>query len=336
MVNSVWNFIRELETKQGITEVIINSPKKVFVERAGQFIQLNVAIEKEDIIEFAHDVAAANNKFFDEGHPIFDGRLEDGSRVNIIGEPYAKGSPAITIRKYLKHINSFDDNVDIFGLGQNWVDFFKAAVMSQCNIVVSGGTGVGKTTFLNLLLKEIPAQQRIVTIEDTVELAVGLSNHVRLECFNDISMRDLIKNALRMRPDRIIVGEVRGAELFDLLQAMNTGHDGSMSSIHASSTGECLSRMENLFMMAGFELPVQVVRKQMAFGIDFIVQLSRNKDGERVVEDIMEVTGMEGANILSHKIALREDDELVSTGISPKIMEKLNRLGKLPMNFFLQ
>jgi pilus assembly protein CpaF len=332
--NTMWDFIYELEDKQGITEVIINSPKKVFVERGGHFIQLNVSLKKEDIIDFAQDVAEMNQRPFDDEHPVLDGVLEDGSRINIINEPFAKGSPAITIRKYLKSIKSFEENEGIFGLDKSWVVFLQALVSSRCNLVVSGGTGVGKTTLLNLLLKEIVPSQRIISVEDTIELSIETPNVVRLECFHHMSTRELVKNALRMRPDRIIVGEVRGAELFDLLQAMNTGHDGSMSSIHSSSSSECLSRIENLFMMAGFDIPVPVVRKQIAYGIDFIIQLGRDREGKRVITDIMEITGMEGANILSHKLAIRDDETLISTGISPKIMDKLHRQGGLPMNFF--
>tara|TARA_B110000908_G_C10138927_1_gene395814 strand:+ start:4 stop:1014 length:1011 start_codon:yes stop_codon:yes gene_type:complete len=334
MSNTVWKLIEDLDNKEGITEVIINSPDNVFVERSGKFIQLNVKLSKIDIVLFAEEVAKKNQRVFNDDSPILDGVLADGSRINIIGEPYSKGSPAITIRKYLKSITNFESAEGLFGLNDFWITFFKALVSTRLNIIVSGGTGVGKTTFLNLLLGEIVQSERVVTIEDTIELSHSITNSVSLESFDKMPMRNLVKNALRMRPDRIIVGEVRGPELFDLLQAMNTGHDGSMSSIHASSSGECLSRIENLFMMAGFDLPIQVVRKQIAHGVDFIIQLGRDRDGKRVVSDIMEITGMEGANILSHRIGVREEDELVLTGISPKVMAKLNRFGGLPMNYF--
>jgi pilus assembly protein CpaF len=332
----MWKLIEDLDNKEGITEVIINAPDNVYVERSGKFIQLNVKLKKEDMVNFAKEVAIQNHRIFDDQNPILDGVLADGSRINIIGEPYSKGSPAITIRKYLKTITNFDSVEEIFGLNDYWITFLKAIVSSRLNVLVSGGTGVGKTTFLNLLLGEIVQSERVITIEDTIELSHSLSNSVRLESFDNMPMRNLVKNALRMRPDRIIVGEVRGPELYDLLQAMNTGHDGSMSSIHASSSGECLSRIENLFMMAGFDLPIQVVRKQIAHGVDFIIQLGRDRDGNRVVSDIMEITGMEGANILSHKIGIREDDKLELTGISPKVMNKLHRFGGLPMNYFLK
>jgi pilus assembly protein CpaF len=340
-VNSVWTLLKELEGKKGITEVVINNPKHIFVERQGQFIQLNVAITKADMYAFARDVASFNRKAFDQEHPILDGNLPDGSRINIIAEPFSTGSPAISIRKYLRSIQSFDTSPDIFGLTPKWVEFLKAAVRSRMNLIVSGGTGVGKTTFLNLLLKEIGAHERVVTIEDTIELSIGLPNVVRLEARTSsatggptLSIRDLVRNTLRMRPDRIIVGEARGGELFDLLQAMNTGHDGSMSSVHANSPGECLSRMETLFQLAGFDIPYHVVRRMMSSAVDMIIQISRNREGERVVSAISELTGMEGSNILSHQIALIDNGVLRSSGITPKNMETLHTKGELPMNFF--
>ncbi len=338
--NSVWKLLSELEQKKGITEVVINDPKRVFVERQGQFIQLNVQLSKNDIYDFSKEVAHFNKKEFDKFNPVLDGILPDGSRINVIAEPFSQGSPAITIRKYLRSIKSFDDNHEVFGLSTHWIDLLKAMVGSRCNIMVSGGTGVGKTTFINLLLKEMSPAERVVTIEDTLELTLNSPNVVRLETFvatkssAGLSARDLVKNTLRMRPDRIIVGEVRGGEVFDLLQAMNTGHEGSMSSIHASSPGECISRMENLFLMAGFDVPYQVVRRQIAHGVDFIIQLGRNREGQRVVNNIMEITGMEGSNILSQQIAIREEVQLVTTGVSPKVMEKLHRMGGLPMDYF--
>ncbi len=338
--NSVWSLIGELNQKRGITEVVINDPKRVFVERQGQFIQLNVQLSKNDIYDFAKEVAHFNKKEFDNQNPILDGSLPDGSRINIISEPFSQGSPAVTIRKYLRSIKSFDDDHEIFGLNSRWVELFKSMVASRCNIIVSGGTGVGKTTFINLLLKEMSPADRVIVIEDTKELSIPYPNVVRLEVFAatrdqvGLGARELVKNTLRMRPDRIIVGEVRGGEVFDLLQAMNTGHDGSMSSIHANSPGECISRMENLFLMAGFDVPYQVVRKQISQGVDFIIQLGRNREGARVVNQIMEITGMEGANILSQQLAIREEGELVGTGISPKNMDRLHRHGGLPLEFF--
>lgn len=341
MTNSIWNLLNDLSKKNGITEILINGPKNVFVERGGQFIQINANLPASDINAFIQDVAVHNQKTCDNDNPILDGNLPDGSRINIINEPFVSGSPAISIRKYLKFISSFEANPNIFGLTPHWVEFLKAVISSRLNIVVSGGTGVGKTTFLNLMINEIAKHERVIAIEDTLELTINMPNVVRLESGakslqskSSLSTRDLVKNTLRMRPDRIIIGETRGGELFDLLQAMNTGHDGSMTSVHASSAAECLSRMETLFLLAGFEIPLTVVRKQMASAIQFIIQLGRDKEGNRVISEIIEVCGMEGPTMLIQTIAKREDGFLVFGGMAPKSMEKLHRQGGLPLNFF--
>lgn len=341
MTNAIWNLINDLNKKSGITEILINGPKNVFVERGGQFIQLNANLPAQDINSFIKEVADMNMKVCDQDHPILDGNLPDGSRINIINEPFVQGSPAISIRKYLKTISSFDSNPTAFGLTPKWIEFFKAMMSAKLNVVVSGGTGVGKTTFLNLLINEIAKAERIITIEDTLELSISLPNVVRLESGakslqskSNLSIRDLVKNTLRMRPDRIIIGETRGPELFDLLQAMNTGHEGSMTSVHSNTGGDCLSRMETLFLMAGFDIPVVVVRKQMASAINFIVQLGRDSGGQRVITEIMEICGMEGPTILTQPIALRVDDRLVFQGMAPRVFSELNRHGGLPLNFF--
>jgi pilus assembly protein CpaF len=341
MANSIWNLINDLGKKNGITEILINGPKNVFVERGGQFIQINANLPLVDIKEFIKEVAELNQKHCDNDNPILDGNLPDGSRINIINEPFVSGSPAISIRKYLKFISSFENNPIIFGLTPQWIEFLKAVIAARLNVVVSGGTGVGKTTFLNLMINEIPSHERVITIEDTIELSINKPNVVRLESGakamqskSSLSTRDLVKNTLRMRPDRIIIGETRGGELFDLLQAMNTGHDGSMTSVHASSGSECLSRMETLFLLAGFEIPLNVVRRQMTSAIQFIIQLGRDREGHRIISEIIEVCGMEGPTMLIQTIAERVDGILEFRGMAPKNMEKLNRLGGLPLNFF--
>lgn len=341
MTNSIWNLINDLNKKGGITEILINGPKNVFVERGGQFIQINANLPASDIQLFIKDVADLNQKNCDNDNPILDGNLPDGSRINIINEPFVNGSPAISIRKYLKFISSFDATPSIFGLSPQWILFLKAVITGRLNVVVSGGTGVGKTTFLNLLINEIPKNERVIAIEDTPELSITMPNVVRLESGakllqskSTLTTRDLVKNTLRMRPDRIIIGEVRGGELFDLFQAMNTGHDGSMTSVHSSSANECLSRMETLFLLAGYDIPMIVVRKQMASAIQFIIQLGRDKEGNRVISEIIEVCGMEGSIILVQTIASREDGFLEFKGITPKCIERLNRQGGLPLNFF--
>ncbi len=338
--NSVWKLVNDLATKKGITEIVINNPKTVFVERGGQFIQLNVNLAKNDIYDFVNEIAKFNKTQCNTDSPILDGNLPDGSRINAIIEPYAQGCPAISIRKYLKHIKSFDENPGVFELSPHWVEFLKAAVSARLNIVVSGGTGVGKTTFLNLLLNELSPAERIVTIEDTIELSIKMPNSVRLEgggvkeSRGGLATRDLVKNTLRMRPDRIIIGEIRGGELFDLLQAMNTGHEGSMCSIHSNSPGECLSRMETLYLLAGYEVPFHVVRRQISSAVDLVIQVSRNREGKRVISSIQEITGMESNSILSSTIANLEDDKLSHTGITPKNMDKLHRMGGLAMDYF--
>jgi pilus assembly protein CpaF len=339
--NSIWNLINDLNKKSGITEILINGPKSIFVERGGQFIQLNANLPAQDINVFIQEVAAFNQKVCNNDNPILDGNLPDGSRINIINSPFVMGSPAISIRKYLRSITSFDANPNAFGLTPQWIEFFKAMMSARLNIVVSGGTGVGKTTFLNLLINEVSKAERIITIEDTIELSVNSPNVVRLESGakslsskSNLTTRDLVKNTLRMRPDRIIIGETRGAELFDLLQAMNTGHEGSMTSVHANSGGECLSRLETLFLLAGFEIPLSVVRKQISSAVNFIIQLGRDQEGQRVINEITEVCGMEGSTMLTQTIAERVDGHLQFKGLAPRVFEKLHRHGGLPTNFF--
>jgi pilus assembly protein CpaF len=340
MSNTIWNLLEDLKKKNGITEVLINGPKNVFIEKGGQFIQINANLPMEDIKLFIKEVADLNQKRCDKDNPILDGVLPDGSRINIISEPFVSGCPAISIRKYLKFISSFDSSPDIFGLSPKLVEFLQAIIKSRLNVVVSGGTGVGKTTFLNLLLNEINKTERVIAIEDTPELTINLPNVVRLESGakelqskSALSTRDLVKNTLRMRPDRIIIGEIRGGEVFDLLQAMNTGHDGSMTSVHASSAGECLSRMETLFVLAGFDIPLPIVRKQISSAVQFIIQLGRDKEGNRVVSEIIELCGMEGTTMLTQPIITREDG-ILTVGMTPKNMDKLHKLGGLPLNFF--
>lgn len=339
--NSVWKLLSDLSQKKGISEVTINNVDTVFVERGGVFTQLKTQLTTKDLDEFISDIASFNGKICNMDHPLMDGNLPDGSRINIVLPPFANGSPAISIRKYLKGYSSFDTSPNVFELDAFWVDFMKAIVSARMNIVVSGGTGVGKTTFLNLLLREMGRAERVITIEDTIELDIINPNTVRLESSGkssldgaEVSTRDLVKNTLRMRPDRIIIGEVRGEELFDLLQAMNTGHEGSMTSIHSNSPGECFSRMETLFLMAGHNVPNIVIRKQISQALNFIIQLSRNREGKRIVKSIQEITGMEGDQIVSHTIAEYENGKLRSKGIAPMNMERIHLDGGLPMNYF--
>lgn len=341
MTNTVWQLLEEIGKKQGITEVIINRADLIFVEHQGELVKLNTKVNPQDIETFVQELAKNNQKKFDKDNPIMDGNLPDGSRVNVISAQYAIGGPAITIRKYLKSIKSFDDSVGLFGLNPKWIEFIKAMVAGKLNIVVSGGTGVGKTTFLNLLLQEINPLQRVITIEDTRELNFTLPNVVRLESRTGgftggaaLNMRELVKNTLRMRPDRIIIGEVRGAEVFDLLQAMNTGHDGSMASVHSNNPGECLNRLENLYLLSGHDVPVKAIRQQIGSAVDFVIQLKRTREGQRVVGQITEVAGMEGERILLQDVGTLKEGKLQFTGMVPKSMNKFIEAG-LPKDFFI-
>lgn len=340
--SAVWKLLDELAGKRGITEIIINNTDNVYIEREGELIRLNAQIPPADIVLFCKEAAIFNKSLFNPNHPILDGTLPDGSRINIISSVYTGASPAITIRKYLKTIASFDKSPGIFGLGQKWTRFLKALVHSKQNIIVSGGTGNGKTTFMNLMMQEISPTERVVTIEDTKELQFNIPNTVRLVSKNDsaglekpLGARDLLKNTLRMRPDRIVIGEVRGGEAFDLLQAMNTGHKGSMCTIHSNSPGECLSRLESLFLFAGFDVPVKAVRAQISMAVDFIVQLDRDRDGRRIVSKITEISNMEGEKILLQDIGTHQDGKAEFTGLVPKRMKELTEYGLKP-DFFIE
>lgn len=341
--NSIHKLLADLSSKPDITEIIINSPRSIYLERSGVFEKLSYQTNVEDIKAFAKDIAKLNNKELSPSVPILDGNLSDGSRINIIMDPYAAGCPAITIRKYLKSIKSFAASPTIFNLTPKWTKFLKALIASRMNLIVAGGTGVGKTTFMNLLMQEINPDERIITIEDTKELNFDLPNVVRLEArmnttpgLASISIRDLVKNTLRMRPDRIVIGEARGGELFDLLQAMNTGHEGSFTSVHANTPSECLGRVENLFLLAGYDVPIKAIRYQVATAVDFIIQVGRLKDGTRVLKQISEITGMEGDKILmSDLMKTDEKGKLKATGLASKRMEELVQAG-LDEDFFSQ
>ncbi len=336
----IHDFLDELAKRNGITEVIINRLDNVFVEKDGELIKLDTKFREEDIEAFCQEVAAYNRKAFNAETPILDGNLSDGSRINLIHKDYTNAHHAVTIRKYLKNIKTFADAPGIFGLSPEWVNFIQTLVKARMNVVVSGGTGVGKTTFLNLLLQEIDPKERVITIEDTRELQFQHANTVRLEARpaaganQGLAIRDLLKNTLRMRPDRIIVGEVRGGEVFDLLQAMNTGHEGSMTSVHANSPSECLLRLENLYLLSGYEIPLRALRYQIDSAVDFVIQIKRNKTGERVVQQLTELAGMEGEKILMQDIGINRGDGMSFTGLVPASAAKLQAAG-LPKDFFI-
>ncbi len=331
--NAVWTLIDKLTQKSGLTELVINGPSEVFVEKDGAFLALDVTLSKESLSDFISEVSIYNKKDCDENNPLFDGTLPDGSRINIVMSPLRKEGPAITIRRFSKQLQTFASKKGIFGLSPDWVEFVTALVKAKLNIVVAGGTGVGKTTFMNLLMQEVDLKERVVTIEDVRELGFKLPNVIRMETATiagrTFTMRDLVRNSLRMRPDRIIVGEVRGGEVFDLLQVMNTGHDGCLASIHANSPHDCLSRLESLYQLSGYDIPSDALKKQIGSAIDFIIQLQRNRNGQRVVSEIVEVAGVSGGTILSQQVGTLQKnlDYITSTGLVPKCIDRLQKAG---------
>lgn len=332
--NPVWTLIDKLSNKAGITEIAVNGPNDVFIEKDGKFVQVDVKITQLSINQFVNDVSIFNKKLIDENSPLFNGSLPDGSRINIVSPPVRAEGYAITIRKFSKSIQTFDSKQGIFGLSPDWISFLRAAIKSNFNIIISGGTGVGKTTFLNLLLQETDKNERKVIIEDTRELNFDLPNTIRMEAMTltnikPVTVRDLVKNSLRMRPDRIVIGEIRGEEIFDLLQAMNTGHDGSIATIHANSPRECMARMEALYLLSGYEVPYTVIRHQIGKSIDLVIQLKRNKEGMRVVSHITEVTDMSGDQVLMQDIGVlnKNLNYIVSTNLIPKKIEILEKNG---------
>lgn len=338
--NSVTQLLKDLEVKKGISEIIINNPESVYIERGGELIQLNTDITKEDLQTFCQIVAKFNQMSFDRDNPILDGTLPDGSRINMISPFYTDQGPAVTIRRYQTMFNRFDELEGKFGLTNKWITFFKAMVDAKLNVLVSGGTNMGKTTFLNLLVNEVSLKERMVIIEDTKEIKCQHPNKVNLVMSRNnkiqtpLSMRHLVKNSLRMRPDRIIIGEVRGEEAFDMLQAMNTGHDGSMGTLHANNAIEAISRLESLFTYAGHDIPIPVIRKQISLAIDFIIQLKKSRSGDRVVAQVYEITGMEGDVIVTQSIGEETDNGPAFTGLVPKNITKLAEHG-VDNDFFL-
>ncbi|MEE4193811.1 MAG: CpaF family protein [Anaerolineae bacterium] len=327
-----------------ITEVMVNGPKQVFVERKGKISRARVVFESEDEIRRVIDrIIEPLGRRIDENSPMVDARLMDGSRVNAIIPPCAIDGSTITIRKFAKEKYTVNDLIRFGSITPQMAEFLHACVGARLNIVISGGTGSGKTTTLNILSSYIPGDERIITIEDAAELQLQQEHVVRLETKppdvdgkNEVTIRSLVRNALRMRPERIIVGECRGGEAIDMLQAMNTGHDGSMTTVHANSPRDSISRLETLCLMAGMDLPVEVIRRQIASAVDLVVQQSRLRDGSRKITNISEIVGMEGDTVVMTDLFRFNEEgmhngkligDLVSTGIRPQFMPKLKLAG---------
>jgi pilus assembly protein CpaF len=338
--------IEDLLNDDSVTEVMVNGPDIVFVERAGKVIEVASGFVDGGHVRRVIDKIVSNvGRRIDESSPMVDARLPDGSRVNAIIPPLAIDGPFLTIRKFARDPFMAADLVRFGTLDERSVRFLRACIEGKLNIVVSGGTGTGKTTLLNVLSSFIPNDERIVTVEDAKELQLH-QRHVlcmetrpaNVERAGEVTIRDLVKNSLRMRPDRIVVGECRGGEALDMLQAMNTGHDGSMTTVHSNSPRDALSRIETLTLMAGFDLPIRAIRDQMAAAVDLIVQLTRLRDGTRRVTHITEVDGMEGDKITLQDIFLfdfaagvdstgRHQGALEPTGVRPAFAEKLEDAG---------
>jgi pilus assembly protein CpaF len=338
--------IDQLLRDDSITEVMVNGPDRVYVERSGKLIATDVRFADETHLRRIIDkIVSQVGRRVDEANPMVDARLPDGSRVNCIVHPLAIGGPFLTIRKFSKEPYKVEDLIGFGTLTPQCAHFIRQCVLGRLNIVVSGGTGTGKTTLLNVLSSFIPTDERIVTVEDAKELQLHQDHVLPLEARppniegkGEVRIRDLVKNSLRMRPDRIVVGEVRGGEALDMLQAMNTGHDGSITTVHSNSPRDTLSRIETMTLMAGMDLPVRVIREQMASALDLVVQLSRLRDGSRRITAITEVMGMEGDVIVLQDIYTFDfgaglDEEghfrgtLGPTGVRPHFSEKLSDFG---------
>ena len=336
-----------------ISEIMVNGPFDIYIERKGKIYKTDTKfLNNDQLLVIIDRILSPLGKRVDEAMPYADARLPDGSRVNVIIPPLALNGPTITIRKFSKKKLQAEDLIAFGSVTKDILEFLRATVIARKNILISGGTGTGKTTFLNLLSSYIPNDERIITVEDTAELQLQQEHVVRLEARppniegkGEVTIRDLVINTLRMRPDRIIVGECRGPEALDMLQAMNTGHEGSMTTVHANSPRDALSRLETMIMMAGMELPSKAIRQQIASAIHIIVQLSRMRDGSRKVTSVSEITGMEGDMITMQDIfVFRQtgfDDKgkvigkFSATGVRPMCLEEIKYKGiKLPNDIF--
>ena len=337
-----------------ISEILINGPQQIFVEKEGKLILTDVKYDSELQLRLAiNHIINPFGRYVNYKHPTVDAHLKDGSRVNAVIPPVAQQGTCVSIRRFLKDKLAVQDLIDKGSITQAMADFVAVCVQARLNIVVAGNTSSGKTTFLNILARAIPDNERIVTIEDSVELQMMQTHKVSLEArpadYNgdgQVTIRDLVKNSLRMRPDRIIVGEIRGGESLDMLQAMNTGHDGSMTTVHSNSPRDTLSRLETMTLMAGFELPVVAIRKQISSAIDLIIYLTRFPDGTRKVTHISEVAGMESEVITLTDLFVFQQQgtdkdgrplgQMRPTGLRPMFQPKLEALGfRLDRSMFM-
>jgi pilus assembly protein CpaF len=338
--------IAEFLDDDSVTEVMVNSVHAIYVERGGQLHRTSARfVSEEHLRRIIERIVARVGRRIDESAPMVDARLPDGSRINAVIPPLAVDGPALTIRKFSRDPLQVDDLISFGTMTAEVAELLEASVVGRLNVLVSGGTGTGKTTLLNVLSSYVPDGQRIVTIEDAVELQLRQEHVIRLESRptnvegkGEVSIRDLVRNSLRMRPDRIIVGEVRSSEALDMLQAMNTGHEGSLSTVHANSPRDAISRLETMVLMGGMELPIRAVREQIAAAVDVIIHLNRLRDGTRRVTKITEVQGMQGDIVTLQDIFAFDYDagmdrqgryvgHLRPTGIRPGFSERLGHSG---------
>src|SRR5215210_7768186 len=345
--------LERLLQDDSVTEIMVNGPFDVWIERQGRLYETNVRFNDDSHLRrIVNKIVAQVGRRIDESSPLVDARLPDGSRVNAIIPPLSLSGPLVTIRKFGKRRLAMSDMIRLGTLSTEAVEFLERCIEAKLNMLISGGTGTGKTTLLNALSASIPDDDRIVTIEDAAELRLNQRHVLRLESRpkniegeGEIAIRELVRNSLRMRPDRIIVGEVRGAEALDMLQAMNTGHDGSLCTIHSNSPRDALSRVETMVLMAGYDLPIKAIRSQVASALDLIVHLERLEDGSRRVTAITEVCRMESdvitlQDIFEFKVEKVTADRVVvgrlrATGLRPTFMHKFEKRGvALPTSLF--
>jgi pilus assembly protein CpaF len=345
--------LEPLLSDKTVSDVLVNGPNQVYVERHGKLELTDVKFNNDaHLINIIDRIVSAVGRRIDESSPMVDARLKDGSRVNAIIPPLALDGPSLSIRRFAVELLSMDDLIRLGTLTRELAQVLSAIVRGRLNVLISGGTGAGKTTLLNLLSGFIPETERIVTIEDSAELQLQQPHVVRLETRppniegrGAVTQRDLVRNSLRMRPDRIVIGEVRGAEALDMLQAMNTGHDGSLTTIHANTPRDALGRVENMVSMTGVTFPIKTMRTQIASAIDIVIQVERQEDGRRRVVSLQETNGMEGDVITTSEL-FRFDrrgldkegkvvGELVTTGIVPAFEKRLRERGiELPVELF--